>query len=205
MNITIGLTDKQYSELLEIAKITKIKPQKIIEVFLEENFFNQNNYNKEKMVKIETNTENFLQILKERFKELEITQDDLSKVFKTSIPTVSKALSGKQVNFVYRKFKKAYEDNNIENFLKHTYLLILAKNFPHNIEDEELIELSKRNSIFQYYLGFLNKKLDGRFNEEYFTNNVNLEELEKELEEVDLQNLSADEIFGKFTYLYEYL
>ncbi len=205
MNITIELPEKQYFKLLEIAKIAKIKPEKILEVFLQENFFNQQNDNyKVKVVNDEEKIENFLHIFKEKFKELEVTQDDLSKIFKTSIPTISKALSGKQENFVYKKFKKAYEDNSMEDFLKNTYLSILIKYFP-NIDDRELIELSEKNNVFKYYLGFINKKLDDRFNEGYFLNNIDLEKLIKELEEIPLQNLSADEIFGKFTYLYENL
>ena len=125
MQITIEISKEQYSHLTQIAKIAKIKPQKILEIFLEENFFNQPGKKLEQKNQKIIKNEDFLQDFKEIFKELEINQYDLSQFFRTSIPTISRALNGKQENFVYRKFKKAYQDNSVDDFVKNIYLSTL--------------------------------------------------------------------------------
>ena len=204
MQIKIEIPEEQYSRLFEISKITKIKPQKIIEIFLEENFFNQSLENNKQKNQKTIKNEDFLQDFKEIFKGLEINQHDLSQFFRTSIPTISRALSGKQENFVYRKFKKAYQDNSVDDFVKNIYLSTLLKYVP-IIENSKLISLSKKNNILKYFLGFVNKNLNENFNEEYFLKKSNLEELLKELEKIDINNLSSAGIFNKFEYLYHHV
>lgn len=199
MNICIELPENLYNELLKKAKIAQIPAQKIIEIYLIENFFKQKN-----IVKNDENDENryFLEKFKEKFKELEITQKDLSDFFKIAPSSISKVLNGKLHNFVFKELKRNRE--NISQYLKEVYLEIL-KNYIPNSADSDLIELKNminNDKVYDLFLGFVNKKLDRKFNEVYFLKYTNINELIKDLKEINIENLSAEELHDKFEYIY---
>ncbi|SFP99055.1 hypothetical protein [Hydrogenimonas thermophila] len=196
--ICISLPENLYRKLIKKAKIAQIPAEKIIEIYLIENFFKEKDTSHEK-----EKSEYFLTTFKDKFKELEITQEDLSRVFKVATSSISKALNGKQKNFVYKEFNE--NKKNIDLFIKEIYLKVLKNNQPdlnNDYYDECLKNGENYSDVFKLFLGFVNKKLNGYFNEDYFLNHSDIDELIKDLSEIDIDNLSPNEIHDKFEYIY---
>lgn len=196
--ICIELPEQRYKELLKKSKIAQISPNKILEVYILENFFKENK--KENILDF-----NFLNTYRDAFKELEIKQEELSEIFEVALSTISKALSGKQKNFV---FKKLFENkDNINSYVKEIYFKVLENNKPSNLEIEDYYkdcnfddECIEKLTLF---FGFINKKLNNCFNEEIFLEKTDLKQLINYLKNIDYQNLSAQEIHDKFEYFYQ--